>query len=40
MAVLCRTIIRYVCLLFHLVSSDLAGGAEEGVDLSVAASME
>jgi hypothetical protein len=30
MAALCRTRIRYTCLLFHLVGGDFTGGAEDG----------
>jgi hypothetical protein len=34
MAALCGTRIRYIRLLVHLVGSNLAGGVEEGRDLS------
>jgi hypothetical protein len=32
MEVMCLTIIRYTCLLVHLVGGNLASGVEEGVE--------
>jgi hypothetical protein len=40
MMTLCRTRIRYTCLLFHLVGDDLAGGIEEGGIRLILTSME
>jgi hypothetical protein len=34
MTTFCGTIIRYTCLLFHLISDDLISGVEEREELS------